>query len=137
MLDHKITKLVVAFAIGITLSLCSYRMITDPEPALKRSLEEAAVLAAREIVGDYIGVTDQLEIVDPLAPNRVAGKTYIYPVDDGWQVSGHYRRSGADRWHPFLMDLDADLQVLQLAVKDVDPGLAERAAGDPRLDVTP
>jgi hypothetical protein len=136
MINHKITKLIVAFSIGIALSLCSYQMITDPEPAIERSLEEAAVLAAREIVGEIIGLTNELEIVDPLATNRVAGKTYIYPVDGGWQVSGHYRRNSSDRWHPFLMSLDGGLQVQQLSVQDTDPELGERAKVDPRLDVT-
>jgi hypothetical protein len=136
MINHKITKLVVAFAIGIALSLWSYQMITDPEPAMERSLEEAAVLAARKIVGDFIGLTDESEIVDPLAPNRVAGKTYIYPVASGWQVSGHYRRNLSDRWHPFLMSLDGGLQVQQLSVQDTDPELGKRAEADPRLDVT-
>jgi len=136
MINHKITKLIVAFSIGIALSLCSYQMITDPEPAIERSLEETAVLAAREIVGKIIGLNDELEIVDPLAPNRVAGKTYIYPADSGWQVSGYYRRNSSDSWHPFLMSLDGGLQVQQLSVQDTDPELVERAKVDPRLDVT-
>lgn len=136
MLNNRGVKLVVAFAIGIFLSLYSYQMITDPEPARERVREDAAVYAAREIVGDYIATGSALEIVDPLAPDRVIGKSYIYPVAEGWQVSGYYRRGSGDRWHPFLMSMDRNLDLQSLSIKDADPALSELAGTDARLDVT-
>ena len=136
MLNHRVVKLVVAFAIGIFLSLYSYQMITDPEPARERAREDAAVYAAREIVRDYIVTGNGLEIVDPLAPDRVVGKSYIYPVAEGWQVSGYYRRGSGDRWHPFLMSMDSNLQLQSMSVRDADPALSELAGSDARLEIT-
>jgi hypothetical protein len=136
MLNHRIVKLVVAFAIGIFLSWYSYQMITDPEPARERALEDAAVYAAREIVRDYIATGSGLEMIDPLAPDRVVGKSYIYPVAAGWQVSGYYRRGSGDRWHPFLMSMDSNLALQSLSIKDADPALSELAGSDARLEVT-
>lgn len=137
MVNHRVIRLVVAFAIGISLALWSYQLVTDPEPARERALEEAAVFASREIVRGYLSAGDEFEIVDPLAPDRVVGKTYVYPEGDGWQVSGYYRRQPTDRWHPFLATLATDYSLVLLSLKDGDPGLGARAADDPRLSVTP
>ncbi len=132
---HRIARLVVAFAIGIAVALYAYDRVTDPEPALQRAQEEAAVLASRAILADYLAVGPGLQIVDPLAPDRVAGKVFVYPTAEGFDVSGHYRRSGAARWHPFLMRLDHDRRLLDLSVADDDEQLRQRSASDPRLRV--
>lgn len=137
MVNHKVIRLVVAFAIGISLALWSYRLVTDPEPARERALEEAAVIACRDIVRNYLSAGDRFEIVDPLAPDRVVGKTYVYPEGDGWQVSGYYRRQPTDRWHPFLATLAGDYRLVLLSVKDPDTELVARATVDPKLTVTP
>lgn len=75
--------------------------------------------------------------MDPLAPDRKVGKVYVYPTADGWQVSGHYRRVGEERWHPWLMSLDGNGGLRSLALRDDDPGLTARAATDPKLSVKP
>ena len=137
MINHKVTSIVLAVAIGIFLSLYSYQMITDPEPAMERAREEVAVIAAREILHGYIAADGELEIVDPLAPNRVVGKAYVYPAEGGWQVSGHYRRNSADHWHPYLMTIDNDLNLQALTLRDADDDLSAIATADPRLRVTP
>ena len=90
----------------------------------------------------------EIEIIDPLAPSRVIGKVYIYPAESGWELSGFYRRIGSrsgarvgaergDRWHPYLMSLDADLALLSLSVKDTDSQLNVAAASDPRFSIDP
>lgn len=136
MVNHRIVRLIVAFVIGVSLALWSYQWVTDPGPARERALEEAAVFACRDIVHSYLSPTDEFEMVDPLAPDRVVGKTYVYPEGEGWQVSGYYRRMPTDRWHPFLATLAADYSLVLLSVRDADPALAMRAADDPHLDVT-
>lgn len=98
-------------------------------------MEEAAVLAARDLLRGTIGAKGALQIVDPLAPDRKVGKVYIYPAPVGWEVSGHYRRDAADDWHPFLMQLGEEFDLAGLAVRDDDPDLRARAAADPRLTV--
>ena len=133
---HRIIRLVVALAVGIVLALYSFQRISDPEPALQRAREEAAVISAREILRAYVPAEVPIEIADPLAPNRVAGKVYIYPSENGWDVSGHYRRNDSDRWHPFLMLLDANVELLSLAVRDDDEKLRAAAGDDPKFAVS-
>ncbi len=133
---HRIISLVVAFAIGIFLALYSFERISDPEPALQRAREEAVVLSAREILKAYVSPSVEIEIVDPLATDRVVGKSYIYPVENGWEVSGHYRRYASDRWHPFLMSLDTNVKLLSLTVRDDDAKTAAAARDDAKFSVS-
>jgi hypothetical protein len=65
------------------------------------------------------------------------GKVYIYPTSDGWEISGFYRRDEADGWHPWLMNLDAQLSLESLAVRDSDQQLNRLAAGDSKFSVEP
>ena len=132
---HRIIRLVVAFAIGIFLALYSFERISDPEPALQRAREETVVLSAREILKSYVSPSVEIEIVDPLATDRVVGKSYIYPIENGWEVSGHYRRYASDRWHPFLMSLDTNVKLVSLMVRDDDEKIATTARDDPKFSV--
>jgi hypothetical protein len=104
---------------------------------MQRAREEAVVLNARDILHRYIEAGESLRIVDPLAPDRKVGKVYIYPANSGWEVSGHYRRNDADRWHPFLMKLNADTSLAELSVKDSSELLAAKALKDPRFTAQP
>ena len=134
---HRIGSLIFALAVGLAVAWFAYDWVTDPLPRAERAREEAVVLAARDQLKTILDAGPALEIVDPLAPNRVAGKVYVYPVDTGWQVSGHYRRGEGLEWHPWLMSLDPEYAMISLAVRDEEPGLLRRAAEDPRLSVTP
>ena len=136
MKHHRVIRLVVAFAIGIFLALYSFERISDPEPALQRAREEAIVLSAREILKSYVSTGVEIEIVDPLATARDVGKSYIYPTDSGWEVSGHYRRYATDRWHPFLMSLDANVELVSLDVRDDNVNIGATAADDPNFSVS-
>jgi len=133
---HRVFRLVFALAVGIALALYSFERISDPEPARQREREEAVVVSAREILRSYVPAEEEIRIADPLARNRDAGKAYIYPIDDGWEVSGHYRRNDADYWHPFLMVLDADVALVSLSVRDRDAKIIAAAAADSRFSVT-
>ncbi len=133
---HRIIRPAVALGVGVVLALYSFQRISDPEPALQRAREEAVVISAREILRAYVPAEVSIEIADPLAPNRVAGKVYIYPSENGWDVSGHYRRNDSDRWHPFLMSLDAKVELVSLAVRDDDEELRATAGDDPRFSVS-
>jgi len=137
MINHRIIRMVVAFGIGILLALYSYQRISDPEPAMQRAKEEAVVISAREILRSQIPSVSGIEIADPLAPNRIAGKVYIYPSDSGWDVSGHYRRNSSDRWHPFLMSLTEQVELISLSVRDNDEATRTAAANNPKLSVSP
>lgn len=103
---------------------------------MERALQESVVDASRGHLKPVIG-SESLEIVDPLSPNRKAGKVYVYPEGDNWAVSGYYRRDEDDRWHPYLMTLKADLSLSFLKLQDRDQRLTERAAMDPMLEISP
>jgi hypothetical protein len=119
-------------AAGLLVAVASYLWITDPGRGDERRQEEAAVIAARAQLR-VIADPEVLEFVDPLAPNRKVGKAYVYRKGDGWQVSGHYRRGPDDRWHPYLMSLDAEKAMTHLRVRDA----AVTAVADPRLEAMP
>ena len=138
MVNHKVISMVVALAVGVFLALFSYQRFDEEVPGQERVKEEVAVLASRQILQSLVAPGEKLEIVDPLAPSRVIGKSYIYPADHGWQLSGYYRRQDRgtnERWHPYLMSLDGELTLLTLSVQDTDQQLKASAADDPRFTV--
>jgi hypothetical protein len=124
--------LLFGIGVGLLVAFMSYQWITNPAPREERQLEEAVVLDARNYLIVQLGVG---EIVDPLAPNRKIGKSYVYRASAGWEVSGYYRRDESDRWHAFLMSMDDARNVTLLKVQD--NGLAQRASEDSMLEVSP
>ncbi|HWM28009.1 MAG TPA: hypothetical protein VNQ14_06095 [Woeseiaceae bacterium] len=137
LLGHRIVKFTIALGIGLALALYAFHRATDLEPAMQRAREEGVVLAARDILRTYIEAGPGFEIVDPVSPKRAVGKSYVYPSASGWEVSGHYRRDARDRWHPFLMTLDAEANLASLSLKDASGTLAAKAKLDPKLSVQP
>jgi hypothetical protein len=135
-MDHRVGRVIFALIIGLLVASFSYRWITNPEGRVERALQESVVEVSRGHLRSAVGI-DSLEIADPLSPNRKAGKVYIYAEGAGWAVSGHYRRNENDRWHPYLMTLDAGQRLISLKLKDRDPALIERAASDPLLEISP
>ena len=130
---HRIARLAIALAVGAGLAWYAWDRATDPGPAAERARQEAVVAAAREILYGYLGA--DVDLVDPLAPDRRVGRAYVYPAGNGWEVSGHYRRGAGAAWHPFLMHLDAASGLHRLTLRDDHPELIRRAAEDPRLHV--
>jgi len=134
---HRHTRWIFALVVGALVALWAYKRSTDPEPAERRRLEEAVVAESREILASYVSPGRELQLVDPLAPNRKIGKVYIWPNDRGWEVSGYYRRDETDLWHPYLMQLDERAELVSLAVKDGNPRLMGLSAQDERLSAVP
>ena len=134
MVNHRTGRLLFGFGIGLLVAYLSFQWITNPAPRAERKLEETAVAAARQQLERTLAI-GAIEIVDPLAPNRKIGKSYVYRADDGWEISGYYRRGEGDRWHPYLMVLDPSLVIVNLKIQDA--GLVERAGDDPLLDTVP
>ncbi len=131
-LDHAKIGPMVAIVIGLLVFYGSYQWIKNPERAVQRQHEEEIVLAGRAILKQYI-TDENLQVSDALDRVRSAGKVYIFPAGDGWELSGHYRRPGERAWHDYLMLLDADTRLVSLSVNDSDPGLLELAQADPRF----
>ncbi len=131
-MNHRVGRLVFAFGVGVVIAFLAFKWITNPAPRVERQQEEAAVMSARLRLEQTLSL-ENLEIVDPLAPDRQVGKAYVYREGNGWEVSGFYRRTDGDRWHPFLMSLDETHAVIKLKVRD--SALAEMAQTDPQLEV--
>ena len=133
-MNHRIGRVVFVIVFSLAVAWYAYQWITDPSGRTERAVQERVVAVARERVGEAVQLSG-LEFVDPLAPQRRVGKVYVYRRDDGWEVSGFYRRDKDDRWHPWLLLLDAGLQRQHLKVQD--PGLSAGLAEDPALEITP
>lgn len=136
-MNHKLGRFLFASLVGLGVAVYAYQWVTDPAPRMQRAEEERIVLAARAAVKALIAPDGDLDIVDALQTNRVAGKVYIYPAAGGWQVSGYYRRGEDDSWHPWLMQISSEGVMQRLAVRDTEPELVRRAAADTRLSVDP
>lgn len=130
-MNHRIGRWVFALGIGLVVAFASYRWITNPAPRNERQLQEAVVEHARTALQRSIG--QSIEFVDPLAPDRKVGKSYVYRAGQGWEVSGYYRRDDQDRWRPYLMALDAEINMIHLRVQD--PDMADSA--NPLIEVLP
>lgn len=130
-MNHRFGRILFAFAVGAVVFFASHRWVTDPGPRAERAAQEQAVRSARTALVEVLDVRD-LQIIDPLAPNRKVGKVYVYAEPPGWAVSGYYRRGDGDQWHPYLATLDEALSLLKLKVQD--PVIDEQAASDPRLE---
>ena len=132
-MNHRAGRFIFAIVVGLLVAVFAYRWVIDPAPRAERALEESVVASSRVTLAATLAV-GELEIVDALAPNRKVGKTYVYPNGDGWEVSGYYRRSADDLWHPYLMSLNSSIELVHLKVQDRDPDLVSRAANDARLE---
>ena len=130
-MNHRIGSIAFGLVAGLAVAIFAYLWITDPEPREARAQEERVVAAARSELTAIVAA-GELEIVDPLAPNRKVGKVYVYAEPPGWAVSGYYRRGEQDRWHPFLVTLGEDMSLDRLTVRDA----ALVGHADPRLVIT-
>lgn len=133
--NHRNVRILVAFAFGLLVAVGSFQWITDADRSVRRADEEKIVLASRDILRRY--VTDSgLEISDAVDRVRAAGKVYMFPTDEGWELSGHYRRPNEKTWHAYLMSIDADVKLKSLSVQDTDAELTALARSDPRLSTS-
>jgi hypothetical protein len=133
-MNHRITRLAFGLGVGLLVAFMAFQWITDPGPRAERQLEEAVVAMSRQHLEATLANAD-VELVDPLSPDRKVGKTYVYRAGDGWEVSGYYRRDQNDRWHPYLMTLDASHAMTHLKVQD--SMLRESAEHNELLEVLP
>ena len=133
-MNHKIGRLIFGIGVGLLVAVFALKWVSDPAPRAERALQETVAVAARQILNETLGL-DGLEMVDPVEPDRKVGKSYIFRRNDGWEVSGYYRRSDGDRWHPFLMVLDDSVALMSLKVQD--PELIDRAQSEALLEAIP
>lgn len=116
-MNHRIGRLVFGFAVGLLAAFFAYNWATNSGPNLQRAQEEQAVTEARTQLQTLLGL-EGLTIVDPLLTDRVVGKAYVYAANGGWEVSGFYRRSDKDLWHPYLVTMDANFAATHVKISD-------------------
>jgi len=133
-MNHRVGRLLFGLGVGLLAAFLAFRWASDTGPRMERQLQETVVMASRGLLVATLAVGD-LEIVDPVAPDRKVGKTYVYRAGNGWEVSGYYRRSDRDLWHPYLMLLDSEQELQHLKVSDT--GLLDRQDENPMLEVLP
>ncbi len=133
-MKNRAGSIVFGIAVGFAVAALAYQWITDPDRRAERNEQERVVKTSRVVLKEKLAI-GEIEVVDPLAPQRKVGKVYIYPREDGWEVSGYYRRDADDRWHPYLLTLSGDASLASLKVQDSDPVLAQKAAEDPGFEV--
>jgi len=116
--NHRIARLVFGFSVGLVAAYFAFQWATYPRQAsLQRQLEEHAVIEARTQLQAKLDI-GSLTVVDPLLPDRKVGKTYVYTTENGWEVSGFYRRDDQDLWHPYLATLGSEFKLAHLKVSD-------------------
>jgi len=116
-MNHTIGRNLFALGVGLVVAVFAFQWITDPLPRAQRQAEERAVHASRILLVSQVGA-GELDIVDPLEPDRKVGKAYVYAEEPGWAVSGYYRRDDNDGWHPYLMQLTEDLALHSFKAED-------------------
>ena len=115
--QHTINQKVFAVIIGFAVSYYAYKWAVDPAPRLQRQTEEKIVSYARKSFFQLLELTEQTKVIDPLNPDRKVGKTYLASSENGWQVSGFFRRDDLEHWYPWLMNLDNDLNIVELRIQ--------------------
>ncbi len=133
-MNHRNGRIVFSLGIGLIVAIFAYRWIVDPAPRAERELQESVVATSRDLLVEKLAIGD-IEIVDAIAPNRKIGKTYVYLANEGWELSGFYRRNENDLWHPYLMLLDNSAALIHLKISD--GALLDRASDDAVLEVLP
>ncbi len=133
-MNHRVGSIIFGLVVGLAIAVLVYQWVTDPAKRLERAEQERVVELSREILQQTLAIHD-LQVVDALAPQRKVGKVYIYPLENGWELSGYYRRDDDDRWHPYLLVLGSGLSLRSLKVRDTDGGLAQIAAMNPLVEV--
>ena len=135
-MNHKMGSLVFGAVVGVLVAIWAYQWVSDPVKRERRTEQETVVEISRTVLRNKLAIGD-IELVDPLAPQRKVGKVYVYPLANGWEISGYYRRNDQDLWHPYLMALGQELSLESLKISDSDAGLAQLAAMDPNFEVLP
>ena len=116
-MNHRIGRLLFGFSVGLLAAYFAYNWATNSGPNEQRAQEERAVIEARAQLQGLLGLKG-LTIVDPLLPDRVVGKAYVYATASGWEVSGFYRRNEQDLWHPYLVTMDAGFAASHVKISD-------------------
>ena len=132
-MKHKFLKIIIFLILFIAALTYTYRNVYEPISVNQRGDEIQIIHITRSIIKSYIDISPDIEIIDPLNPNRKIGKSYIFPSDNGWEISGYYKKTDYDNWHPWLISLNSVNELVSITVKDDNLRINKKSIEDPFL----
>ena len=132
-MKHKFLKIIIFLILFIAALIYTYKNVYEPISVNQRGDEIQIIHITRSIIKSYIDISPDIEIIDPLNPNRKIGKSYIFPSDNGWEISGYYKKTDYDNWHPWLISLNSVNELVSITVKDDNLRINKKSIEDPFL----
>ena len=114
---YTLGQIIFALTVGFLAATSVYFSSTSPDITIQRESEEAVIKQSEKLFMTILKMPNTTQIIHPLNPNRDVGKSYIYPLDGDWQISGFYRRNQNEEWRAWLISLDKSLKLIDLRVQ--------------------
>ena len=114
---YTLGQIIFALTVGFLAATSVYFSSTSPDITIQRESEEAVIKQSEKLFMTILKMPNTTQIIHPLNPDRDVGKSYIYPLDGDWQISGFYRRNQNEEWRAWLINLDNSLKLIDLRVQ--------------------
>ena len=114
---YTLGQIIFALTVGFLAATSVYFSSTSPDITIVREREEAVIQQSEKLFITILQMPNTTQIIHPLNPDRDVGKSYVYPLDGGWQISGFYRRNQNEEWRAWLINLDKSLKLIDLRVQ--------------------
>jgi len=114
---YTLGQIIFALTVGFLAATSVYFSSTSPDITIQREREEAVIQQSEKLFITILQMPNTTQIIHPLNPDRDVGKSYVYPLDGGWQISGFYRRNQNEEWRAWLINLDKSLKLIDLRVQ--------------------
>ena len=114
---YTLGQIIFALTVGFLAATSVYFSSTSPDITIQRESEEAVIKQSEKLFMTILQMPNTTQIIHPLNPDRDVGKSYIYPLDGDWQISGFYRRNQNEEWRAWLINLDNSLNLIDLRVQ--------------------
>ena len=114
---YTLGQIIFALTVGFLAATSVYFSSTSPDIKIQRESEEAVIKQSEKLFMTILQMPNTTQIIHPLNPDRDVGKSYIYPLDGDWQISGFYRRNQNEEWRAWLINLDNSLKLIDLRVQ--------------------
>ena len=114
---YTLGQIIFALTVGFLAATSVYFSSTSPDITIQRESEEAVIKQSEKLFMTILQMPNTTQIIHPLNPDRDVGKSYIYPLDGDWQISGFYRRNQNEEWRAWLINLDNSLKLIDLRVQ--------------------
>ena len=114
---YTLGQIIFALTVGSLAASVVYFSSISPDISIQRENEEAVIKKSEKLFMTLLQMPSTTQMIHPLNPDRDVGKSYIYPLDGDWQISGFYRRSQNEEWRGWLINLDESLDLIEIRVQ--------------------